>query len=347
MFGKRLKSARKMAGLSLERLAERAGGLTKQAIHNYEIGKRKPDSQTLIKLAKALNVRPEYFLRKPNLEIATFEYRKKSRLSAKAKDYIEEKTRDVIERYIEIESILGIQSIWENPLENIIIKNSEDAEKAAEELRKKWNLGANAIPKLIESLEHFGIKVINVTANENFDGLSCFINNMPIIIYNDNFKENVRIRFTIAHELGHILLNLEEILNDKEKEIICHRFAGAFLLPKEKIYLELGGNNRSKITFEELLWLKEEYGISMQAIAKRLHYLGIISDSAYKRFNILVNKYKWRQNEPGAYKINEKPERFKSLVMRAFAEEIISVGKAATLLNTTVDDLENSAKFII
>lgn len=347
MLGERLKSARKMAGLSLEQLAQKIGDLTKQAINNYEQGKREPDSQTVIKLAKALNVRPEYFLRKGSLKLEAFEYRKKARMGAKAKDYIEEKARDVIERYIEIENILGIQSGWKNPLQNRVIKNSDDVEIAAEELRKKWNLGNNAISKLIESLEYFGIKIINVDADEDFDGLTGFANKMPIIIYNENLKENVRIRFTIAHELGHILLNLSEIKDNKEKEKLCHQFAGAFLLPKEKIYLELGGKHRSKIAFSELISMKEEYGISMQAIAKRWHYLKIITDSAYTRFNIIVNKNKWRQNEPGEFKIEEKPEKFKNLVLRALAEEIISIGKAASLLNTSISDLEKSVRYVI
>lgn len=347
MNGERLKAARKMAGLSLEELAQKAGEFTKQAISNYETGKRQPDSKTILRLAKLLNVRPEYFLKKDEIRFEAFEYRKKARMGEKAKGIIEEKSRYVAERYLEIESLLGFDKKWENPLQKIEIKSGDDVEKAALELRKKWELGTDAIIKLIETVETYGVMIIGVEADENFDGLTNFANGKPIIIYNERIKDNVRIRFTIAHELGHILLNLSEIKDNKEKEKLCHQFAGAFLLPKEKIYLELGGKHRSKIAFRELISMKEEYGISMQAIAKRLQYLKIITDSAYTRFNIIVNKNKWRQNEPGEFKIEEKPERFKNLVLRALAEEIISIGKAASLLNTSISDLEKSVRYVI
>lgn len=347
MFGERLKSARKMAGLSLEQLAQKVGDITKQAINNYERGEREPDSTTIIKLAKALNVRPEYFLRESKIKLGIFEYRKNTKFGVKAKNLIEEKARDILERYREVEDILGIQHNWENPLQDIVINNSEDVEKAAIELRNRWNLGNNAISKLIENLESFGIKVINVDMEEGFDGLANFADNLPVIIYNENLKENVRIRFTIAHELGHLLLDLNQIKDNNEKEKLCHQFAGAFLLPKEKIFLELGGKHRSRISFNELISLKEEYGISMQAIAKRLHYLKVISESSYTRFNIIVNKNRWRQNEPGEFRLGDKPERFRNLVFRALAEEIISVGKAASLLDTSINSLEKSVNYVI
>jgi Zn-dependent peptidase ImmA (M78 family) len=347
MNGERLKAARKMAGLSLEELAQKVGELTKQAISYYETGKRQPDSKTLLRLAKVLGVRPEYFLRRDEIEFGAFEYRKKAKMGEKAKGIIEEKARYVAERYLEIEELLEFGKDWENPLKGLEARDGNDVEKAALELRKRWQLGTDAIIKLIETLETYGIMIIGVDADDNFDGLTNFANGKPIIIYNERIKDNVRIRFTIAHELGHILLNLSEIKDIKEKEKLCHQFAGAFLLPKEKIYLELGGKHRSKIAFSELISMKEEYGISIQAIAKRLQYLKIISDSAYTRFNIIVNKNKWRQNEPGEFKIEEKPEKFKNLVLRALAEEIISIGKAASLLNTSISDLEKSVRYVI
>jgi len=347
MNGERLKAARRMAGLSLEELAQKAGEITKQAISNYETGKRQPDSKTILRLAKLLDVRPEYFLQKDKIRFDAFEYRKKAKLGEKAKDVIEEKSRYVAERYLEIESLLGFTDKWENPLQKLEIKTGADVEKAALELRKKWNLGTAAIIKLIETLETCGIMIISVEADDNFDGLTNFANGKPIIIYNEKIKDNVRIRFTIAHELAHILLNLNSVDSSKNRETLCHRFAGAFLLPEEKIYQELGSRQRRKTAINELISIKEEYGISIQVIAKRLHYLGIITDASYKYFNIMVNKNKWKINELGEFKISEEPERFRNLVMRAVAEEIITISKAASLLNTSISKLENTVKFVI
>ncbi len=347
MFGERLKSARKMAGLSLEQLAQQMGDITKQAINNYEKGKRKPDSRTVIMLSKALGVRPEYFFRKQIIDLGNFEYRKKVRLTKKEKERIEAKARDIISRYLEIENLLGENTVWENPLENFEIKKIEDVEEAALKLRKSWNLGNNAIPNLIETLEDNGIKVIYIDVNKDFDGLANFAGGIPIIIVNKKIEDTGRLRFTVAHELGHLLLKLDSVENEKEKEKYCHTFAGAFLIPKEQIIKEFGGAHRSKIALTELISIKEEYGISIQAIAKRLHQLGVIGDSSYKKFNIIVNKNNWRRKEPGEYKAKEKPERFNNLVHRAVAEGIITLSKAASLLNTTISNLEMKIELII
>jgi Zn-dependent peptidase ImmA (M78 family) len=54
-----------------------------------------------------------------------------------------------------------------------------------------------------------------------------------------------------------ILLEFEEQEDLRRREKLCHAFAGAFLLPKNVILSELGGNRRSKIAVWELTTLKE------------------------------------------------------------------------------------------
>ncbi|MGA7836408.1 MAG: XRE family transcriptional regulator [Ignavibacteriaceae bacterium] len=346
MFSERLKSARKMAGLSLEELANKIGGITRQALNNYEKGKRKPDSESLIKIANALGLRPEYFLRKDIVKVGVFEYRKKSKLGVKEQNKIEELARDIIERYIEIEDILRIKNKFENPLKSLIIKEPEDIEKAAKLLRDKWELGLNPIPKLIETLEEKELKVVSLEANENFDGLAADTGNFPVIMVNKNIKDIVRLRFTVAHELGHLILNQGSTKTDKEKEKLCHRFAGAFLLPDE-ILISIIGSARKSLTLQELISLKEDFGISIQAIAARLHDLGIINDNMYRNFNITIRRRKWNVNEPGKYPGSENAERFENLVFRAVSEEIISISKAASLLNCSIDELEGRLEVVV
>jgi Zn-dependent peptidase ImmA (M78 family) len=52
-------------------------------------------------------------------------------------------------------------------------------------------------------------------------------------------------RFTAAHELGHWVMSLPEEMPEKEKEACCHRFAGAFLYPRDQVVLDFGGHKRS------------------------------------------------------------------------------------------------------
>jgi len=346
MFGERLKSARKMAGYSLEELAGKLGNITKQALSNYENGKRKPNSDVIIRLAKIIGVKPDYFVRENSLKFENFEFRKSSKLLKKQINSIEERTRDYLERYYELEQIMGVDEKFFNPIKNIEIKNGGNAESAAEKLRENWGIGFNPIKNLIETLEDHEIRIFEIDADKKFDGLAVYSGAFPIIIINKNIEDIVRKRMTVAHELGHLLLKLIENLNPKEKERYCFRFAGAFLIPKQVLINELG-RKRSKITLKELEHLKEEFGISIQALMRRARDLDIITKIKYQNFCIKIRKEGWEKFETGIYNGEEKPVRDKNLLYRAISEEIISISKAASIANVTVSELENEVQFVV
>ena len=298
-IGKRLLAARKMAGLSMEKLAIEAGSMvSKQAISKYERGIMKPGSEVLLALANSLGVKVAYFLRPRNLRLTGLEFRKKSRLSVAEQDRITYRTMDFLEKYLELEDILGVQSTFKNPVRNRRILENGDIERAAEDIRSAWNLGGSPIPQLTEILEDHGIKIVEVDAGANFDGLSGFAGEekIPFIaIY--GASDLVRKRFTIAHELAHLLLEFPH-QEKRSSEKRCHAFAGALLLPEGVIREELG-NRRKKITEWELKKLKGIYGISMQAVMARTLALGIINPQAYKQFCIYVKTHGWRKEGTG------------------------------------------------
>jgi Zn-dependent peptidase ImmA (M78 family) len=54
---------------------------------------------------------------------------------------------------------------------------------------------------------------------------------------------SIRKRFTIAHELAHLLLDFSDC-ETHTHEKLCHSFAGAFLLPEKILRDEFGGERR-------------------------------------------------------------------------------------------------------
>jgi Zn-dependent peptidase ImmA (M78 family) len=112
------------------------------------------------------------------------------------------------------------------------------------------------------------------------------------------------------------------------------------LLPARALNNELGGHTRSRVSLPELVHLKEHYGISIRAAMARIHSLGMVSHSARRRFDILVNVKKLREQEPGEYPIDEKSTRFMKLLYRALAEGAISLSKAAVLSRIPIDKLQ-------
>lgn len=335
-IGNRIKSARMLAGLSLRQLSDALNGIVSHnAISKYEKGEMMPDSKILIALSQVLDVRTDYFLRPQTVEISNIEFRKKSSLTVKKTKAIKENIKDNVERYIELESFLNLKNTFKNPVKELVINNADDIEKAVIQLLQMWDLGINALPNVIEMLENQDIKVIEIDADEKFDGLSGWANgNIPLIVVNKDYSVE-RKRFTALHELGHLILNIDkEHVSYKELEKYCNIFAGAMLLPKETIFKELGQKRRS-ISINELISIKESYGISIQAIMARAKELEIISNDYYVRFRIWVNSNENHKKEKGYgnYKGIEHSSRFKQLLYRATSEEIISMSKAASLSN--------------
>jgi Zn-dependent peptidase ImmA (M78 family) len=236
-----------------------------------------------------------------------------------------------------LEEFLSVKTTFKNLLEGVYINNYNDINNAAESLRNEWQLGVEPIYNCIELLEDNHIKVIEVESDESFDGMQTWVNKtIPVIAINvSKVKSHDRKRFSALHELAHLLLPIEHI-NPKSKEKFCHQFAAALLLPEQAAKMELG-ITRSKLSIQELGTLKQKYGISIQAIVARAKDLNIISESYYKQFFFYINHMGWRTQEPYPYHGVEKSNRFNQLIHRAIAEEIISIEKAATLKNQSVN----------
>jgi len=352
VFAKRLKSARTLAGLSQDELVKRIEGLvSKNAIAKYERGEMMADGSVLMGLSKALGLSTDYFFRPFTVGIENIEFRKKSKLAAKREAAIRELVTDKVERYLEVEQFLGIRSEFTNPIANRIISTGEDVEEAVNYLLKRWQLGYNALPNVINLLEDLEIKVIEIDAPDEFDGFSGWANAgpknpeemvkpkgvYPVIVVNVHYTIE-RKRLTALHELAHLLLNFSPGLSHRDIERLCYRFAAAMLVPEKTMRQELG-NHRSHLSIPELIAIKETYGISIQALVQRAKDLGIITEYMFIEFRKWISKNRaearlsGRQEGLGNYIGVEKSSRFEQLLYRAAAEEVISMSKAASLAN--------------
>ncbi len=343
IFGNRLMLARKMNGFSLQDLADALENkISKQALNKYESGQMRPNSEFLGDLSKVLNVKPDFFIRKGIVNLGEVSFRKKSDLPRKTEEAIIEKARDYVERYLEIENLLGLDQKFTNPIRDLVIRNKQDAENAANKLREIWELGTDPLHNLVEMLELRGVKVYLIDDDESIDGFSSIsTNGIHLVVVNLKGKSIERTRFTIIHELAHILLNFsEEVASDSKLiEKLCHRFSSCFILPGKMLFKMIGGKNRSYIAIKELIAIKEYYGMSIRAIAHRLCEMEVISENYYKRWTIYLNKTYGSKNEPGDFKGEEKVRLFEQLVARALSEGIISISKAAVLCNSNINQI--------
>lgn len=337
MFSVRLHRARKAAGLSLRDLGERVG-VSHAAVKKYEDGLAMPSSDVLLGLSRALKVRSEYFFRPEPVALERIEYRKHSSLPKKRLEAITHEVIDQIERRIELENLFPQSPVKAfAPVDGLpaCIAALEQIEEVAERVRNAWNLGFHPIPDLIDALETNGIRVFMIDADgENkFDGLAARVNGMPIVVVGGHWPGD-RQRFTLAHELGHLMLE-GRLPADIDEELACNRFAGAFLFPRASVLQELG-QFRNAIELKELGLLKEEFGLSMGGILYRARDLGVISP-AYRDEQAKLFRLKgWYQKEPGREFPPEKAHLFEQLVFHALAEEYIGESKAAELMNLSL-----------
>ncbi len=337
-LGARIKQARIGAGLSLRGLADKTGNyVSAQVIHKYELGKSTPGSDVLIRLGRALGVKSQYFLRPLEfaVDLADSAFRKRSTVSVKAQLALRSRVREYIERYLEVESFFPKgPSTRSMPAPHKFAATSlEEIEYHARTLRKQWRLGLDPIPQLIEVLEDCGARVFLADVEEDIDGLSSWANgSIPVIVVKRE-QPTDRLRFSIAHELGHLVLDVHDSL---KVEKAANRFAAAFLVPMESAVQELG-QSRNRLSLAELMALRQKYGLSVQGWILRARDLGIISASYAVSIIARLKASDHFAKELGAPLSPERSTRFDRLVMRAVEEDLASPARAAELLDIPLD----------
>lgn len=261
-------------------------------------------------------------------------FRAGEKLSAKTEAALKYRIADHLQSYLELESVLGASAAFENPVGGLTARTREDVEAAAAAVRGRWDLGSGPIVNLLGLLEEKGIRVYEAKGIEEFEGLSGWFGRCPFIAVSVDFPAD-RIRFTAAHELGHVLCDFSA---NESPESECHAFGAAFLLPRaalEKTFMP----SRRKVTLGELGEIKTTYGISLQAIMYRAHGLGLVSDRQLRAFRETIKARGWVVEEPVGYAGHERAARFRRLLHYAVAAGIMDTVRAAEFAGIAVDEL--------
>lgn len=347
MFAERLLRARKAAGLSMKALGDDIG-VSANSIKKYEHGEAMPSSKILLALAKTLKVRTEYFFRPVKVELKGVEYRKRANTPQKLLDQINGDVLDQAERWAELLDLFpdSVKPVPKFSLPDTLpeqITTPDEIEAIANQMRAEWEIGLNPIPDMIDTMESRGIMIIStdVEPKKKFDGLAGNIENTPVVVVSTH-QPGDRQRFTLAHELGHLVLH-GRLGKTLDEEKACNHFAGAFLLPEQALLQHIGKHRRA-VEPRELYMLKHEFGISMLAILFRLGQLGVISDSLKTQYYMHFSKQGWRTKEPGSPYPKEGTYLFKQLVYRALGEDYIGESKAAELIGMSLSSFHKERK---
>lgn len=317
--GDRLKNARLLRAKTITALAEETG-ISKQSISLYENGENKPEYLRAIAMAKALDVPVAFFFSKDichTVTPATYfrslaSATKLTRLSQSIKLEYVAKMYEALLEYIDF-PILDLPHIEYSGIYNLsddasLSKMFNEIEIAAGMLRESWGMGMGPVGDLQYALESHGIIVTGFgTDIDDIDAFSqrtimkdrevCFI------AVDQGRKPEGRIRFDMAHELGHLLIHpwSEDIdsLSKEEfklRETEANIFASTFLLPRDTFGKEV---SRYPTEVEYYLWLKNKWKVSGQAMMYRARQLNIITGNQFQYMMRQVSKRGWRKAEPG------------------------------------------------
>lgn len=325
-YGERLRSARMYRGLTLTELAKRTE-ISKQSISLYENDNNTPDYMKVRLLASELNFPYDYFFQKDSYAAKTETTYFRSLASATKKDRTAQsikleyvaKMYEILLEFISFPEMnlpsvdfVGCDDVFECENEDAI----QEIEDIAAQVRKYWDIGTGPIKDLQYLLEKNGIIVTGFDTNE--DKIDAF-SQRTIVAGNDIYfiavalgnRPEGRIRFDMAHELGHILLHpwsedLEAITKDefKARERQANMFASAFLLPRDSFGKDIASYPTDLKYYQ---FLKNKWKVSIQAMIYRTHQLSIMSDNQYQYLMRQVSKNGWRIKEPGdvPYSLNE------------------------------------------
>lgn len=325
-YGARLKNARMYRGLTLTELAKRTE-ISKQSLSLYENDNNTPDHMKVRDLASELSFPYDYFFQKDNYMAKTETTYFRSLASATKKDRTAQsikleyvaKMYEILLEYISF-PVMNLPSANFEGYDDVFECESPEAiqeiENIAETVRKYWEVGTGPIKDFQYLLEKNGIIVTGFDTKE--DKIDAF-SQRTIVVGNDIYfiavalgnRPEGRIRFDMAHELGHILLHpwsedLEAITKDefKARERQANMFASAFLLPRCSFGKDIAAYPTDLQYYQ---FMKKKWKVSIQAMIYRTHQLGIMSDNQYQYLMRQVSKNGWRQREPGdePYSLNE------------------------------------------
>jgi Zn-dependent peptidase ImmA (M78 family)/DNA-binding XRE family transcriptional regulator len=349
-----LKRIRVARGFTMAEAAD-AAGISRMAYHSIEKGIAAPRVGNLQNLANALQVKVVDLVRSiPELRSVRFRALKWKTKKAKAqREEIKNAVALWMRDFSDLESMLTENKRVKFALQmEKLGRGSKAAQNAAQDARKRFRLEEDeVISDICGFVESIGIKLHFIDMGlDDFFGLSVNDEKLgaAIIVNTHSSKSAERKIFTIAHELGHILMHPTSF-NDDEKEIEeqeteANVFASYFLMSQKafnKKLEEVKGLN----LVEAILHIKRVFKVSYKTVIIRLIEEGIVDDSIWKGFNV---RYK-QKNHKFDFKGHKEPEpladidciedRLSRLVREALEKEFISISRAAEILNINIEEM--------
>lgn len=309
----RLTLARRRRGLSITALAKQSQ-ISAKSLSEYENEHREPTTETLVRIAEALDFPIEFFERDPTYDIQpeSVSFRARTKTTARQRDVA------LASAGIAVDLSRWIEEHFHTPAPDVptLVRFSastdqRDPETAADMVRARWGLGEKPLGNIIHLLEAHGVRVFSLTGHAAaVDAFAFRHTDRPIVMLNTD-KTAERSRFDAAHELGHLVLHHEaDSAGNRELEREADKFASAFLMPEADIRAHFGPNP----TVKDILARKSRWRVAAMALTYRLHDLGLLTDWTYRDACVRLSRMGFKSGEPGG--IERERSRLLAKILR-------------------------------
>ncbi len=181
-----------------------------------------------------------------------------------------------------------------------IERDIDDVEQLAAEVRLSMLdvEEAGPIRNLTAAAERAGVAIVPVRElagdleARTIDGLSSWVDGQPAIGLDPDVPGE-RFRFSLAHELGHLVMHARRHDYTEDE---ANRFAGALLIPRDT--LEYALRETAVPTLSDFLHLKSSLGMSVAALIYRARDLNLITAERFRSLQIQKSTAWGRRNEP-------------------------------------------------
>lgn len=357
-----LRWARETAGLSIEEVASKlhSKSITTERVAAWERGEGSPTYLQLETLAYKIYKRPLalFFFPEPPLEetpkqaFRTLPEQEIERMSPRLRYLI----RQAQSMQLNLAELFdGV-----NPAEHQIVRDLRFTPNASisqmvTSVRKylsvelseqlKWKNAEDAFKNWRNAFEECGVFVFKEAFDNDAVSGFCLYDNRFSLIYVNNSKPYTRQIFTLFHELAHLLSGtggidapLEDYIDllhgdDKRIEILCNRFAGAFLVPDDDFDRRITSVPVNDKTIGDLADL---YSVSREVILRKFYDKNLVSQQFYeKKVEQWAKEANGRAGTGGDYYRTKGVylgERYLELVFSRYYQKRISAEQLADYL---------------
>lgn len=316
--GDMLRLARQRLGLTQKAAAARLG-IVQPVLSRIENGVTAPDSALLMKAAYVYQVPADFFeIREPvygppvSVHAMT---RGKSDVTAYELDLI---TAELNIRLMHLARFLeGVDYDAIANIPTLDVEQYGSPEKIAATVRAHWGISSGPIKNLMQWVERAGVVVgFSKFGGASVSGVTFRVSGRPPLILLNRSHPADRMRFTLAHELGHLVMHRFPTEN---METEANEFASALLMPAGDIRPSFRGR---RVTLELLAALKPEWRVAMQALLVRATSLNCISANQSRYLWQQISARGWRLREPAELDFPAEASKVLPSIVRAHLSEL-------------------------